>query len=398
MNDVYTQSVELHRKNQGKLTVAPYVEVKDKNDLSLVYTPGVAQVCREIAKDKNESFELTMRGRSVAVISDGSAVLGLGNIGAEAGMPVMEGKALLFKQFGGVDAIPLCIDLHTADEIVDFVKAVAPSFGGINLEDIAAPICFEVEDRLQDLGIPVVHDDQHGTAIVVSAALMNSAKVVGKRYEDLTVVVSGAGAAGLAIAQMLLSVDRREGNLVEIEGKRVKEVIILDSHGVISGSLSGLKGEFAKISNRSGKRGGLSQAIVGADAFIGVSKGGIMTKEMVSSMAKGAIVLGMANPEPEIMPNVAKAAGAVVMGTGRSDYPNQVNNSLVFPGLFRGLLDSRATKVSVGIKQMARDALAKFIEPTADKILPSMFDAGQAMAIASAVVAQVKKEGLSLSK
>ena len=398
MNDIYTQSVDLHRKNQGKLGVNSIVTVKDKADLSLVYTPGVAQVCREIAKNKTESFALTMRGRSVAVVSDGSAVLGLGNIGPEAGMPVMEGKALLFKQFGGVDAIPLCIDLHTADEIVDFVKAIAPSYGGINLEDIAAPICFEVEDRLQDLGIPVVHDDQHGTAIVVSAALMNAAKVVGKKYEDLTVVISGAGAAGLAIAQMLLGVDRVEGKLVGVEGKRVREVIILDSKGVITEMGGGLKTKFATITNKAGKTGGLDEAIVGADAFIGVSKGGILTKEMVATMAHDSIVLGMANPDPEILPDEARAGGAVVVGTGRSDYPNQINNSLVFPGLFKGLLESQATRVSVGVKQAARDALASFITPTADKILPSMFDVGQAEAISKAVAEQVKKEGLSRSK
>ncbi len=407
MTDVYTQSVELHRKNRGKLGVMSRVEVKDKNDLSLVYTPGVAQVCREIARDPNESFDLTWRGRSVAVISDGSAVLGLGNIGAAAGMPVMEGKALLFKQFGGVDAVPICIDLHSADEIVGFVTAIAPSFGGINLEDIAAPICFEVEDRLQNLGIPVIHDDQHGTAITVSAALLNAVRVVGKKYEDLTVVISGAGAAGLAIAQMLLSLER-VGNspitnslpaqagpiLKSIAGRRVKDVIILDSKGIITAESGGLKTEFARITNNNRVVGSLVEAVVGADAFIGVSKGGIMTSEMVASMAKGAIVLGMANPEPEIMPDVAKAAGAVVVGTGRSDFPNQVNNSLVFPGLFRGLLESRATKVTTGVKQAARDALAGFVEPTADKILPSMFDAGQADAIAKAVAEQVRKEGV----
>lgn len=394
MSDVYIESVELHRKNRGKLGVVPIVTVKDRADLSLVYTPGVAQVCREIARDKNESFALTMRGRSVAVVSDGSAVLGLGNIGAEAAMPVMEGKALLFKQFGGVDAIPLCIDLHTADEIVGFVKAVAPSYGGINLEDIAAPLCFEVEDRLQDLGIPVIHDDQHGTAITVSAALMNAAKVVGKRYDDLTVVISGAGAAGLAIAQMLLSVERKGGELAAVEGTRVKNVIILDSKGIITTNSGGLKAEFAKITNNNRAAGSLPEGLVGADAFIGVSKGGIMTGQMVASMAKDAIVLGMANPDPEILPDIAKAAGAAVVGTGRSDYPNQVNNSLVFPGLFEGLLESKATRVSVGVKQAARDALAGFIEPTADKILPSMFDEGQAEAIAKAVAEQAKREGL----
>lgn len=379
MSDIYTESVEFHGKNKGKIGIESRVEVKDKNDLSLVYTPGVAQVCREIVRDPNESFELTWRGRTVAVISDGSAVLGLGNIGALAAMPVMEGKALLFKKFGGVDAIPICVDLHTADELVKFVTGIAPSFGGINLEDIAAPICFEVEDRLQNLGIPVVHDDQHGTAITVSAALMNAAKVVGKRYKDLRVVISGAGAAGLAIARMLDS---------------VHDLIILDSKGIITENSGGLKGKLAKITNKEHKIGGLAQALVGADAFIGVSKGGILTREMVGVMAKDSIVIGMANPEPEILPDEAREGGAMVVGTGRSDYPNQINNSLVFPGLFKGLLESHATHVTLGVKQAARDALASFIEPTVDKILPSMFDPGQADAIAEAVVAQVKREGL----
>lgn len=386
--DVYQRAVEFHRKHQGKLGVTPTVSVTTREDLSLVYTPGVAQVCREVAAKAEESFKLTMRGRSVAVISDGSAVLGLGNIGATAAMPVMEGKALLFKQFGGVDAVPICVDLHTADELVKFVTAIAPSFGGINLEDIAAPICFEVEDRLQNLGIPVVHDDQHGTAMVVTAALMNAAKVVGKKFEDLTVVISGAGAAGLAIAQMLLSLDRENGKLVTVEGKRVKEVIILDSKGVITESGGELKSEFAKITNQSGRSGGLAEAIVSADAFIGVSKGGIMTPEMVKSMAKDAIVLGMANPEPEIMPDVAKAAGAAVVGTGRSDYPNQVNNSLIFPGLFKGLLSARITRETPAIRLAAASALASLVEPTADKILPNMFDPGVAEAIAEAVIRQ----------
>ncbi|MFH1244315.1 MAG: NADP-dependent malic enzyme [bacterium] len=396
MSDVYQQSVELHRKNRGKLGVCATVEVKDKSDLSLVYTPGVAQVCREVAKNLEESFNLTWRGRTVAVVSDGSAVLGLGNIGATAGMPVMEGKALLFKQFGGVEAVPICIDLHTADEIVDFVTAIAPSFGGINLEDIAAPICFEVEDRLQDLGIPVMHDDQHGTAMVVSAALMNAAKVVGKKYEDLKVVISGAGSAGLAIVQMLLSIERAQGELKQLIGLRsVKDVIILDSKGVINLDSGEWKGKFAKVTNRGEKRGQLTTAMVGADAFIGVSKGGTVTAEMVSTMATDAIVLAMANPDPEILPDEARAGGAAVVGTGRSDYPNQANNSLIFPGFFRGLLEARATKVTTGMKQAARDALAGFVEPTADKILPSMFDPGQAEAIAQAVAGQVRKEGLS---
>jgi malate dehydrogenase (oxaloacetate-decarboxylating) len=395
MSDVYTQSVELHRKNKGKLGVQSIVEVKDRTDLSLVYTPGVAQVCREIAKDKNESFELTWRGRSVAVISDGSAVLGLGNIGAESAMPVMEGKALLFKQFGGVDAVPLCIDLHTADEIVNFVKAVAPSFGGINLEDITSPLCIEVEDRLQDIGIPVVHDDQHGTAIVVSAALLNAAKVVGKKYGDLKVVISGAGSAGLAIAQMLLSYERKGNTLVKVQGGRsVGDVVILDSKGIINEGSGEWKGVFAKFTNKDKKTGDLAEAMKGVDAFIGVSKGGIVTAEMVAIMAKDAIVLAMANPDPEILPDEAKKGGARIVGTGRSDFNNQINNSLVFPGLFRGMLDSHATRVSTGIKQAARDALASSIEPTDETILPPMFTKGIPELIAKAVSEQVKKERL----
>ena len=397
MGDVYSESVALHKKYQGKLGVAPIVSVKDRADLSLVYTPGVAQVCREVARDPNESFALTMRGRTVAVISDGSAVLGLGNIGAEAAMPVMEGKALLFKQFGGVDAVPLCVDLHTADELVNFVRAVAPSFGGINLEDIASPLCIEVEDRLQDIGIPVMHDDQHGTAIVVSAALMNAAKVVGKKYEELKVVISGAGSAGLAIAQMLLSLERKDGKLVEGAGRKVGQVTLVDSKGIIVAGRAGVDGwkaEFAKFTNPEQKMGGLAEAVASADAFIGVSQPGVITAEMVKTMAHDAIVLAMANPEPEILPEAAKRGGARIVGTGRSDFANQINNSLVFPGLFRGLLDSHATKITVGIKQAARDALASAIVPTEGAILPPMFTPGVPDLIAKAVAEQVKKEGL----
>jgi malate dehydrogenase (oxaloacetate-decarboxylating) len=395
MSDVYQDSVELHRKNRGKIGITSIVKVEDLTDLSLVYTPGVAQVSREVAKNENESFALTWRGRSVAVVSDGSAVLGLGNIGAAAAMPVMEGKALIFKQFGGVDAVPLCVDLHTEDELVKFVKSIAPSFAGINLEDIASPLCIGVEDRLQDIGIPVVHDDQHGTAIVVSAAVLNASKVVGKKYEDLKVVISGAGSAGLAIAQMLLSLDRRDGDLVQMDGRRVSDVIILDSKGVISESSDGWKSKFARLTNKVGVSGNLARAIQNADAFIGVSKGGIMNSEMVKSMAKDAIVFALANPDPEILPEEAKLGGAVVVGTGRSDFPNQVNNSLVFPGLFKGLLDSSAVRITFHIKQSARDALASSIEPTKDMVLPPMFSPGIAQQIAKAVSQQVKIENLS---
>lgn len=398
MDDVYLKAVKLHEKNQGKLQVAARILVRDRTDLSLVYTPGVAQVSREVAHDLSRSFDLTWRGRTVAVVSDGSAVLGLGNIGAEAAMPVMEGKALLFKEFGDVDAVPLCIDLHTADDIVHFVKAIAPSFGGINLEDIAAPLCIEVEDRLQNIGIPVVHDDQHGTAIVVSAALMNAATAIGKKYEDLRVVISGAGSAGLAISQMLLSLDRKDGKLVRIEGQRVRDVTIVDSKGIIvpgREGVTGWKDVFASVTNPEKRSGGLADAMKGMDVFIGVSHGGLLTAEMVRSMAEKAVVLAMANPDPEILPDEARRGGAVIVGTGRSDYPNQINNSLVFPGLFRGLLAARATGVSAGVKQAARDALASSITPTTEAILPPMFADGVPERIAEAVALRVRKEGLS---
>ncbi len=387
MADVYTEAVELHRKYQGKLGVSPLVSVMDRADLSLVYTPGVAQVSREIAQNSDLSYELTMRGRTVAVVSDGSAVLGLGNVGPLAAMPVMEGKALIFKQFGGVDAVPLCVGLHTADELVHFVQAIAPSFGGINLEDIASPLCIEVEDRLQSIGIPVMHDDQHGTAMVVAAAIQNAAKVVGKKYEDLRVVISGAGSAGLAIAQLLLSLERENGTLILVPGSRVGDVILVDSKGIVGTTSEGWKGQFARVTNTTHRVGGLIEAIAGADVFIGVSRGGIVTAEMVSTMAKNPIVLAMANPDPEILPDAAKRGGAFIVGTGRSDYPNQVNNSLIFPGFFRGLLRTRAPRVTHAMKVAASTALANFADPTAEKILPSMFDEGLSEAIATAVEA-----------
>lgn len=332
----------------------------------------------------------------MAVLSDGSAVLGLGNIGAEAAMPVMEGKSLLMKQFGNVESVPICIDVHDAPGIIKFVKQIAPSFGAINLEDIAAPACIEVEDALQEVGIPIIHDDQHGTAIVVSAALTNAAKVVGKKYEDLRVVISGAGSAGLAIAQLLLSMERVDGKLADQGGKRVKEVILLDSKGIISKERNGLdywKKEFANYTNESVVTGDLASAIKGADAFIGVSKGGLLTTQMVATMASKAIVLAMANPDPEILPSDALRGGAMVVGTGRSDYANQINNSLCFPGLYGGLLKAHATKINHNIKIAARDALTNSVVPTADKILPSMFD-DTAHLIEEAVAEAVKKEGL----
>lgn len=396
--DVYAHSVTVHRKFQGKIATLALLPVQNNEDLALAYTPGVAQVCREIVSTPAESFSLTWRGRTVAIISDGSAVLGLGNIGPEAAMPVMEGKALLLTQFGGVSAVPIVTTARTEDELVDFVKKIAPSFGAINLEDIAAPVCIEIEDRLQDIGIPVFHDDQHGTAIVVRAAVSNAAKVTGKKYEDLEVTISGAGAAGLAIAQMLLGYERKNGALIKIDGgQRVRNVKLVDSQGLISSNrdgLAGWKAQFERITNRENVMGGLAQAVKGSDVFIGVSRGGLLTKEMVESMASHAVVLAMANPDPEILPDEAKAAGAVIVGTGRSDYPNQVNNSLAFPGIFRGALRVGATKITTGMKLRASETLAAYIEPRADKILPSMFDPGLAEAIAAAVAEQAKIEGV----
>jgi malate dehydrogenase (oxaloacetate-decarboxylating) len=381
---VYDDALALHQQHQGKIGTALRVTIKDRADLSLVYTPGVAEVSRLIAKDEQASFTHTMRGRTVAVVSDGSAVLGLGNIGAAAAMPVMEGKAALFKQFGDVDAVPLCIDLHTTEEIVTFVKAIVPSYAGVNLEDIAAPRCLEIEDQLQDIGIPVFHDDQHGTAIVVSAAVRNAAKVVGKPYASLKVVISGAGAAGLAVAQMLLGLDRKDLSYMQVEGTdHVADVVLVDSKGIVSkdrADLDHYKREILKFSNLENKSGSLADAMQKADVFIGVSRAGLVKPEMVQAMAKDAIVLAL-------------QAGAAIAGTGRSDFANQVNNSLVFPGFFKGMLRAKAKRVSVLMKQAASQALADFTVPTKEAVLPTMFDAGVADAVANAVAAQAQKEG-----
>lgn len=392
MTDVYQQAVELHKQYQGKLETVSRVPVASKADLSLVYTPGVAQVCREIAADPAKGFDLTWRGRTVAIISDGSAVLGLGNIGALAGLPVMEGKALILSQFAGVTAVPLVVDVHTKEELVSLVKAVAPTYGAINLEDIAAPICFDVEDALQDIGIPVFHDDQHGTAIVVAAAIRNAAKVVGKKYEELKIVISGSGAAGIGIAQLLLGLDRVNGEFVPQAGlSKVGDLILVDSKGIVDLTRSDLdryKQALAKVSNHDGRVGSLADAMVGADVFIGVSKGGIVSTEMVRAMAKDAIVLAMANPEPEIMPDQAKAAGARIVGTGRSDFANQINNSLAFPGVFKGALSARAKRITMEMQVAASEALSSFVTPTEDAILPDMFAPGLADVIAK-VVAEI---------
>ena len=393
MTDYYLRSVELHRLNQGKIGVVPRVEVTNRDDLSLVYTPGVAQVSREIAESPNKSFELTWRGRVVAIISDGSAVLGLGNVGEAAAMPVMEGKALLLSQFAGVSAVPLVVSAHSEDELVDLVTKLAPSFGAINLEDIAAPICFGVEDRLQNLGIPVFHDDQHGTAIVVRAAIKNAAKVLGKEYRDLRVVVSGAGAAGLAVSQMLLGLERQDGKLVKVSEEHVRDLLIVDSQGAIyqgREGLSGWKKQFAEHTNKAGIKGSLAEAVKGADVFVGVSRGGVLSPQMVREMGNDSIVFAMANPDPEITYEEAVKAGAAVVGTGRSDYPNQINNSLAFPGVFAGALTGRATKITLNMKIAASDELASSIVPTRDEILPSMLLPGLAGRIAKRVAHQAQ--------
>lgn len=384
--DIYQESVELHRKLGGKLEMKSKVQIKDKHDLSLAYTPGVAQVCREIAADPKQAYELTLKKNTVAIVSDGSAVLGLGNIGALAGIPVMEGKAILLKEYADVDAFPICLDTQDTAEIIKTVKNIAPVFAAINLEDISAPRCFEVEDALQDIGIPVFHDDQHGTSIVVLAALINAAKLAGKKLEDLRIVVNGAGAAGATIARLLLCMGH-DANVCT----PVKEIIVCDTKGAIYKGRTDLEGnnskkELAEMTNRKGLQGSLADALAGADVFIGVSAPNVLTKEMVSRMAEKAIVFAMANPTPEIMPDEAKAGGAFIVGTGRSDFPNQVNNVLAFPGIFRGALNARAKRITNKMKLMAAYALADAAgEISVDKILPSPLDKEVAKKVAEAV-------------
>ena len=376
--DVYEKAVQMHRQWQGKIEVVSRCRIENSEDLSLAYTPGVAQPCREIAKDYRKSFELTRRSHLVAVITDGSAVLGLGNIGAAASMPVMEGKCALFKEFGDVDAIPICVDTNDVDELVDTISRISKSFGGITLEDIAAPRCFEVERRLQELcDIPVFHDDQHGTAIVVAAALLNALKAAGKPMGSVKIVVNGAGAAGIAIGRMLIEMGF--GN-----------VVMCDIRGIIRRGGEGLtdaQAEIAQISNRGNEAGTLADALKGADVFIGVSRPGLVTREMVASMDR-PVIFAMANPVPEIMPDEAKAGGAVVVGTGRSDFPNQINNVLVFPGIFKGALAARARDITPSMQRRAAKALAALVPADklcADFIIPPVFDKSVADAVAHAV-------------
>jgi len=375
--DFNKKAVELHKKRRGKIEIRSKVPLKTRNDLSIAYTPGVAEVCRQIGRDKNNSWTLTNRANQVAIVTDGTAILGLGNLGPEAAMPVMEGKSIIFKEFAGIDAIPLCINTTDVDEIVKFVKQIEPSFGGINLEDISAPRCFEILERLEnELSIPVFHDDQDGTAIVVLAALINACRVTGKVMNELDVVVNGAGAAGIAIARLLLE-------------QGVKNLILVDSKGLIHEGrqdLNEMKKKFARLTNRRQVKGGLAEALDGADVFIGVSQPNLVSAAMVKSMKIEPLIFAMANPTPEIMPDVALKAGAAIVGTGRSDFPNQVNNALVFPGIFRGLLDGRIKKVTTKMKLAAAVAVAYSIKPKKDKILPSVLDKKVVKAIAKAVI------------
>lgn len=390
--DIYQQSLAAHRKKQGKLGIESLMSVKNREELSIAYTPGVAEPCRVIASNEGESFNLTMRGRTVAVISNGTAVLGLGNIGAAAGLPVMEGKAVLMKEFAGVDAIPLVINESDPKKIIQFVRQVAPTFAGINLEDIAAPDCFLIEDDLQDLGIPVFHDDQHGTAIVVTAALRNAAVVVNKKWTDLNVVVVGAGAAGLAISQMLLGLAREGGEYKPVDGlESVKSVTVVDSKGGICdkrADINDYKDAITKVPGGSVQCGSLTEVIAGKDVVIGVSQPNVIAPEMINTMAKEPIVMAMSNPTPEIMPEDALEAGAAVVATGRSDFPNQVNNVLAFPGVFRAVIDGRLTKITAVQKAAAAKALAEMVSsPTKDKILPDPFEPGIANVVAQAMLA-----------
>ena len=387
--DIKAKSLELHRQLRGKLEIKSRVSVKTKEDLSLAYTPGVAEACLEIKKDPALSYELTRRWNTVAVITDGTAVLGLGDIGPEAGMPVMEGKCILFKEFADVDAIPICVDSKDPDEIVKAVKLISKSFGGINLEDISAPRCFEIEERLKrECDIPVFHDDQHGTAIIVTAGIMNALKITGRAKESCSAVICGAGAAGTAIAKMLLAFG-------------IGDVTVCDKDGILNRNnknLNSAQSALAQITNNSLKTGNLSDALKGADVFVGVSAPGIVSEEMIRSMNQDAIVFAMANPVPEIMPDVAKKGGAAVVGTGRSDFPNQVNNVLAFPGIFKGALSVRASDINEEMKLAAANAIAGLVsdeELTPDYILPAAFDERVGEAVAKAVADAATKSGVS---
>lgn len=387
--NIREESLKKHYEWNGKIEVIAKAKVNDSKSLSLAYTPGVAEPCLEIQKDYNKSYELTRRNNLVAVITDGSAVLGLGDIGPEAGMPVMEGKCVLFKEFGDVDAFPLCVRTKDVDEFVQTVYNISGSFGGINLEDISAPRCFEIEEKLKKMcDIPIFHDDQHGTAVVVSAALINATKIIGKDLGECKAVINGSGAAGTAIAKLLMTLG-------------LKDVILCDRTGAIyegREKLNPSKAEIAKVTNRGMVKGGLKDAIVGTDIFIGVSAPGVLTEDMIKTMHKDPIVLAMANPTPEIMPDEAKAAGAKIVGTGRSDFPNQINNVVAFPGIFRGALDVRASAITENMKIAAAYAIASLVDDDKlndDYILPYAFDKRIKDTVANAVAEAARKDGVA---
>ncbi len=389
MTPIAEESLAFHAKKRGKIEVISTVQVKDAHDLSVAYTPGVAQPCLEIQKDLARSYELTRRWNMAAVITDGSAVLGLGDIGPEAGMPVMEGKCVLFKEFGGVDAFPLCIKSHDVDEIVRTVYLLSGSFGAINLEDISAPRCFEIESRLKEIcDIPVFHDDQHGTAVIALAGMMNALKVVGKKKEEVQIVINGAGAAGISVCRLLLHAG-------------FHNIIICDKSGIIcEGHTDGMNPyvvEMAGMTNRMYHRGTLADALVGADVFLGFSAPGIVTAEMVKTMNRDAVIFACANPTPEIFPEEAKAGGARVIATGRSDYPNQINNVLAFPGIFRGALDVRASEINVEMEIAAAQAIASLANDALDEnnIIPKAFDARVGAAVAKAVAEAARQTGVA---
>ena len=379
------KALELHEKWNGKLDTVSKVQVKTREDLALAYTPGVAEPCKVIAEDPEAAYRYTIKSNTVAVVSDGSAVLGLGNIGPLAAMPVMEGKAVLFKEFGGINAFPICLDTQDTEEIIETVVRIAPAFGGINLEDISAPRCFEIEERLKKLlNIPVFHDDQHGTAIVVLAGIINALKVTGKKKEDCRVVVNGAGSAGVAITKLLLNYG-------------FPHITMCDKTGMLCKGMEGLnwmQEKMVEVTNLEHKTGTLADALKGADIFVGVSAPGIVSQEMVASMNKDSILFAMANPVPEIMPDLAKAAGARVVGTGRSDFPNQVNNVLIFPGIFRGALEGHATAITEEMKLAAANAIAALVDDSElsdENILPAAFDPRVADAVSKAVKEHIKK-------
>ncbi len=384
------EALHIHKVNQGKLSTHSKVSVQNSNELSLAYSPGVAEPCKEIYDRKETVYDYTMKGNMVAVVSDGSAVLGLGNIGPEASLPVMEGKSVLFKSFAGVDSFPICLNTNDVEKIVETVKLIEPAFGGVNLEDIASPNCFIIEERLKkEMNIPIFHDDQHGTAIVTVAGLMNALKLVGKSFSNIKVVANGAGAAGIAIIRLLHSLG-------------VRNIIMCDSKGAIYEGrpyrMNAIKEQVAKITNSNKEEGSLADVLVGADVFIGVSVGGALTKEMIKQMNDDPILFAMANPEPEIMPDLAKQSGARIIGTGRSDFPNQVNNVLAFPGIFRGALDVRATRINEKMKIAAAEAIASLItedELHEDYVIPAPFDPRVAPSVAASVAKAAMESGVA---